>query len=115
MANGWGGEIFDGHESLVAAVPGQPEDREVFRLGQLLLLLQVAHQRQKAVPSIDRLGVYDFLAANPYVAVSASRTGTTRTDSRSRSQGLVDTSSHTLRLVLASYRDVDAFSMIFRC
>lgn len=70
MANKPTGESFDGHESLMAAVPGQPEDREVFRIAQLLVLLQVAQQRQKAVTSVDRLGIFDFLAANPYVAVS---------------------------------------------
>ena len=55
---------------LSAPVPGVPEDRQVFRLAQLALLLQVAGDSQASVRTVDRLGVYDFFAANPF-AVTA--------------------------------------------
>jgi hypothetical protein len=62
-----------GHEgvhTLSSAVPGAPEDREVFRLAQLALLLEVAGDARIPVPSVDRLGFYDFFSANPFVVVS---------------------------------------------
>jgi len=55
---------------LSAAVPGSPEDRHVFRLAQLTLLLDVAEGNQTPVKTVDRLGLYDFFAANPFVVTS---------------------------------------------
>jgi hypothetical protein len=63
----------DGHEGvhpLSSAVPGAPEDREVFRLAQLALLLEVADEVKVPVSTVDRLGFYDFFSANPFVVVS---------------------------------------------
>jgi hypothetical protein len=59
----------DGVE-LSAAVPDGPEDRQVFRLAQLTLLLEVAAEEQAPVRSVDRLGFYDFFSANPFVVLS---------------------------------------------
>jgi hypothetical protein len=55
---------------LSAPVPGVPEDRQVFRLAQLALLLQVAEDNRAPVRTVDRLGIYDFLAANPFVVTA---------------------------------------------
>jgi hypothetical protein len=57
---------------LSAAVPGAPEDRQVFRLAQLILLLEVAVNDGIPVQSVDRLGFYDFFAANPFVVTSGA-------------------------------------------
>jgi hypothetical protein len=57
---------------LSGAVPGSPEDRQVFRLAQLVLLLEVADDNDVAVSTIDRLGFYDFFAANPFLVTSGS-------------------------------------------
>ncbi|MFD0213442.1 ABC-three component system middle component 2 [Streptomyces hirsutus] len=46
----------------------RPEDQEEFRLAQLLLLLETANFTQ-LVPSIERLGVLDFFAANPFLVI----------------------------------------------
>lgn len=57
---------------LSAAVPGSPEDRQVFRLAQLILLLDVVANTNVSVRTIDRLGFYDFFAANPFLVTSGS-------------------------------------------
>lgn len=57
---------------LSAAVPGMPEDRQVFRLAQLLLLLEVAADNRVLVRTVDRLGFYDFFAANPFIVTSGT-------------------------------------------
>jgi hypothetical protein len=57
---------------LSAPVPGVPEDRQVFRLAQLALLLQVAGDSQASVRTVDRLGVYDFFAANPFAVTAGN-------------------------------------------
>jgi hypothetical protein len=57
-------------DPLSGPVPEPPEDRTVFRLAQLALLLDVAAQVGAPIRTIDRLGLYDFLAANPYIATS---------------------------------------------
>ncbi|MGC4929077.1 hypothetical protein [Streptomyces sp. DT117] len=46
----------------------RPEDQEQFRLAQLLLLLDMENSA-KLAPSIERLGVLDFFAANPFLVV----------------------------------------------
>ncbi|MGW3109687.1 ABC-three component system middle component 2 [Streptomyces sp. NPDC001100] len=44
------------------------EDEEEFRLAQLVLLLETM-RKQEIHPSIERLGVLDFFAANPFLVV----------------------------------------------
>lgn len=46
-----------------------PETLTAFRLGQLLLLLDAADALRVAPVDIDRLGFYDFFAANPFLIV----------------------------------------------
>ena len=55
---------------LSAAVPGGPEDQQVFRLAQLVLLLETAGKESVPVRTVDRLGFYDFFSANPFVVIS---------------------------------------------
>lgn len=57
------------HESLAGPVAWQPEDHDVFRLAQLLLLLDVAAELKKPVTTLERLGYYDFFSASPFVVV----------------------------------------------
>lgn len=71
-----GGHAEEG-VALSAAVPDGPEDRQVFRLAQLTLLLQVAGAESAPVRSVDRLAFYDFFSANPFVVASG---GTPRDD-----------------------------------
>jgi hypothetical protein len=54
---------------LTSAIPGELEDRQVFRLAQMTLLLEVAGEAGVPVRTIDRLGVYDFFSANPFIVV----------------------------------------------
>jgi len=61
---------LDNVNDLSDAVPGVPEDRQVFRLAQLTLLLEVAADDQAPIRTVDRLGMYDFLAANPFIVTS---------------------------------------------
>ncbi|WP_354391221.1 ABC-three component system middle component 2 [Streptomyces atratus] len=46
----------------------RPEDQDEFRLAQLLLLLEVS-KSFRVHPSLERLGVLDFFAANPFLVV----------------------------------------------
>ncbi|MFJ3826607.1 hypothetical protein ACIPWI_01450 [Streptomyces sp. NPDC090046] len=46
----------------------RPEDQEEFRLAQLLLLLDVV-KGFRVDPSLERLGVLDFFAANPFLVI----------------------------------------------
>ncbi|MBX9244316.1 hypothetical protein ICW40_05780 [Actinotalea ferrariae] len=56
--------------------PWDAEAHDLFRLSQLILLLSAATDVMKPVPNLDRLGYYDFFAANPFVVIPAD--GTTR-------------------------------------
>jgi len=47
----------DGGHALSAAVPTSPEDRLVFRLAQLTVLLEVMGEETIAVQTVDRLGL----------------------------------------------------------
>lgn len=47
-----------------------PEDDVIFRLAQLLLLLASVNQMGKPGVSLERLGCYDFLAANPMLVLT---------------------------------------------
>ncbi|MFI1240324.1 hypothetical protein [Nocardia salmonicida] len=62
--------LQDGSQRLSAAVPGGPEDSQVFRLAQLTLLLATAQIERAPVSTIDRLGFYDFFSANPFVVTA---------------------------------------------
>ncbi|MFG1625459.1 hypothetical protein [Kribbella sp. NPDC049227] len=55
--------------TLMSPVPNVPENRDVFRMARLLLLLDVARTRGRDVPTIDRLGYYEFLADSPFIVV----------------------------------------------
>jgi hypothetical protein len=61
----------ESNHTLSAAVPSSPEDRQIFRLAQLTLLVEAAGVESIPVPTVDRLGFYDFFAANPFIVVSA--------------------------------------------
>lgn len=56
-------------ETLAGQSPWEPEDSHIFRLAQLVLLLSVTGQMGKRVTTVDRLGYYDFFAANPFVVL----------------------------------------------
>ena len=56
-------------QGLSAAVPTAPEDHQLFRLAQLVVLLEVAGELGKAIVTVDRLGFYDFFAANPFAVL----------------------------------------------
>lgn len=60
---------------LSEAVPSAPEDQLVFRLAQLTLLLEIAARDRYSIKTIDRLGFYDFFAANPFVVISDGQRG----------------------------------------
>lgn len=60
----------DPRDSLSAPVPTGPDDSTTFRLAQLTVLLGVAQREDVPVRTVDRLGIYDFLSANPFVVVS---------------------------------------------
>lgn len=73
--------VPDGSESGPPGVsPWDAEAHEVFRLAQLVLLLSVTAEVQKPVSNVDRLGYYDFFAANPFVVIPAGETPRDRTE-----------------------------------
>jgi len=50
-----------------------PEESTTFRLARMLLLLAVAKNSGRKVPSVDRLGYYEFFADNPFIVIEGSR------------------------------------------
>lgn len=54
---------------LSRAVPTPPEESVIFRLAQLLLLLEVADATRARIDTVDRLAFTDFFAANPYLVL----------------------------------------------
>lgn len=56
-----------------------PQERDTFRMGQLLLLLNTAESVNVKITSLDRLAYFDFFAANPFIAINSSNE---RKDSR---------------------------------
>lgn len=64
---------MDAHDVALAQIshlplPLRPDDLDEFRLARLLLLLNVVHEHASAKPlDIERLGYYDFFAANPFL------------------------------------------------
>ncbi|MEV7238066.1 ABC-three component system middle component 2 [Streptomyces sp. NPDC051020] len=55
---------MEAHQPVV-----MPEDEVPFRLGQLLLLLDAVREQDTNGASLERIGYYDFLAANPFLVV----------------------------------------------
>jgi hypothetical protein len=76
--------------SLSAPVPSGPEDEQVFRLAQLLLLLETAADLAVNVRTLDRLGIFDFLAANPFIALPPEDASATSDHLRLRLAGFSD-------------------------
>ena len=66
------GAAEEHQDSLSGPLPSGPDDWTTFRLAQLTLLLEVAHEARVPIRTLDRLGVYDFLSANPFVVVSGA-------------------------------------------
>lgn len=58
---------------LTAAVPTSVESRTAFRLARLLLFIDVATGAGRQVPSVDRLGYYEFFSDNPFMVVNDDR------------------------------------------
>lgn len=50
-----------------------PEDSETFRWARMLLLLSVAKSSGRVVPSVDRLGYYEFFADSPYIVIDGDK------------------------------------------
>jgi len=46
-----------------------PEESTTFRIARMLLLLSVARNGGRKVPSVDRLGYYEFFADNPFIVI----------------------------------------------
>lgn len=58
---------------LSAAVPTSVESRTTFRLARLLLFIDVATRSGRQVPSVDRLGYYEFFSDNPFMVIIDDR------------------------------------------
>lgn len=69
--------LDSGIGSLAAPISRQPEDHDVFRVAQLVLLLSVAAELERPVATLDRLGYYDFFSANPFVVLGDRTRGDT--------------------------------------
>jgi hypothetical protein len=64
---------------LLDQQPTPPEDLDLFRLARLLLLLaEVGKVKKPRALDIERLGFYDFFAANPFLMVDAESPAGTR-------------------------------------
>lgn len=63
------GELLVEVPELSAPMPVSVESRTTFRLARLLLFLSVATDRGRPVPSVDRLGYYEFFADNPFMII----------------------------------------------
>ena len=60
-----------GLPDLGGAQPVAPEEHVLFRLAQLVLLLRVVDRPERPGVGLERLGYYDFFAANPFIVVPA--------------------------------------------
>lgn len=58
-----------------------PEERTVFRVAQLCLLLSAAEESNAKLTNLDRLAYFDFFAANPFVVLDGE---SVEKDSRDR-------------------------------
>jgi hypothetical protein len=74
FANGAGGHggLLEPPE-LSAVVPTSVESRTTFRLARLLLFVDVARETGRPIPSVDRLGYYEFFADNPFMIIGEDR------------------------------------------
>lgn len=63
------GTHIPGLPDLSGARPVAPEEHVLFRLAQLLLLLRVVGGPGRPGVGLERLGYYDFFAANPFLVV----------------------------------------------
>lgn len=64
---------------LLERQPTPPEDLDLFRLARLLVLLaEVGKLRRPRPLDIERLGLYDFFAANPFLMVESETQAGTR-------------------------------------
>lgn len=72
MATDDPGDLLVDVPELSAPVPTSVESRTTFRLARLLLFLAVATDRGRPVPSIDRLGYYEFFADNPFMIIEGN-------------------------------------------
>jgi hypothetical protein len=68
-----GPEVADVPDSLMSPVPNVPENRTVFRMARMLLLLDVARTTGRKIQTLDRLGYYDFLADSPYIVIEGNK------------------------------------------
>src|SRR5579862_9066856 len=58
-----------GLPDLSGARPVAPEEHVLFRLAQLVLLLRVVDGTGRPGVGLERLGFYDFFAANPFLVI----------------------------------------------
>jgi hypothetical protein len=65
---------------LSGAVPTAPEERVLFRLAQLLILLDQMDTGPSRGAGLERLGFYDFFAANPFAVFTADDDHAARAD-----------------------------------
>lgn len=63
-------EVLDHDNGLAASHPRPPDDSAVFRMAQLLLLLETCKSLPSQQLGIDRLAYYDFFSANPFIVLS---------------------------------------------
>ncbi len=61
--------MLDSEPGTERAVWEGPEERTVFRVAQLELLLAVADETGAQLTSLDRLAYFDFFAANPFAVL----------------------------------------------
>jgi hypothetical protein len=68
------GAEVPGLPDLSGVRPVAPEEHVLFRLAQLVLLLRVVGGPSRPGVGLERLGYYDFFAANPFLVVPADNT-----------------------------------------
>lgn len=70
-------EPFDfhaGHGEETSVAVASPEDHTVFRLAQLLILLVEVVPPKAVGLDLERIGYYDFFAANPFAMIEQANT-----------------------------------------
>jgi hypothetical protein len=66
-------------QPLLETQPTPPEDLDLFRLARLLLLMREVRGLKRArALDIERLAIYDFFAANPFLLFARETTAGTR-------------------------------------
>lgn len=71
IADGRGGLLEP--PELSGVVPMSVESQPTFRLARLLLFIDVAREAGRPIPSVDRLGYYEFFADNPFMVIGEDR------------------------------------------